>query len=308
MRRDSSSERLTGLLLAAGWIVLVGLGIALVYFGFFRSPGRVAGPSPTPPPATLMPTVPALPTAAPTVTPSPAPTSTPLPSPTPAPIGLTVTPSTARVLVDGDVNVRSGPGTDYAILGTLTAGTEARVTGRSGGWWQIDYNGAPGWVFGEIVTAVDTAGVPEVQPPAAPTAAPTAAATPTSPAPTATPTSGAPPASETRGLVVNNYAVEGAPGPFATGAPIWFNIDITNPTAEEIQYLALGTWVEETGQYQKSYFAVPPAYPSFVPGQRFTHRDSIAIPVAGTYRLWLAIQFKDGVGVRLAGPVTVTVQ
>ncbi len=308
MRREPRSDRLTGLLLVAGWIVLVGLGAALVYFGFFRPSARVAEASPTPPPATLTPTVPALPTAPPTAAPSPAPTSTPLPSPTAAPMGQMATPSTARVRVDGEVNVRSGPGTNYAILGTLTAGTEARVTGRSGGWWQIDYNGAPGWVFGEIVTAVDTEGVPEVQPPAAPTAASTPVATSTPLPPTATPTSGAPPASETRGLVVNNYSVEGAPGPFAAGAPIWFNIDLTNSTGDEIQYLALGTWVEETGQYQKSYFAVPPAYPSFMPGQRFTHRDSIAIPNPGTYRLWLAIQFKDGAGVRLAGPVTVTVQ
>ena len=129
------------------------------------------------------------------------------------------TPAAAKVTVTDQINVRSGPGTEYTLLGTLGGGSEAPVIGRSGGWWQITYNGAPAWVFGEIVTAANTDGVPEVQAPPRPTAAPTAIPAPTAVPPTATPSSGAAPASETRGIVVNSYRVEGAPGPYGAGAP-----------------------------------------------------------------------------------------
>ncbi|MFQ5398552.1 MAG: SH3 domain-containing protein [Anaerolineae bacterium] len=39
-----------------------------------------------------------------------------------------------------DLNVRSGPGTNYPALTALTAGTNARILGKSpdGGWWKIE--------------------------------------------------------------------------------------------------------------------------------------------------------------------------
>ncbi len=305
--KSSSSGRLTTVALVVGWIVLLCLGGALVYFGFFRPTGRPAGPTATPALPTLAVTK-SLATAAPTLTPTSRPTATPQPTATPIP--PSPTPAVAKVQVTEEVNVRSGPGTEYTRLGSLTGGSEARVTGRSGNWWQIEYNGGAGWVFGDIVTAVNTSGVPEVQAPPRPTAAPTAIPAPTAVPPTATPSSGAAPPSQTRGLVVNSYRVEGAPGPYSqggSGAEIWFDIDITNSSGNEIPYLALGTWVQETGQFQKSYFATPPDYPSFMPGQHFQHRDHIFIKGAGSYRLWLAIEFKDEVSVLLYGPVNVTI-
>jgi len=69
------------------------------------------------------------------------------------------------------VNVRSGPGTNYAHLGYLDPGAQAEVIGRYGDWWQIRYNDAPGWVFGELVTVSNADSVPQVEPPAASTAA-----------------------------------------------------------------------------------------------------------------------------------------
>ena len=52
-------------------------------------------------------------------------------------------------------NVRSGPGTDFAILGTASAGQQFSVTGRNlaGDWWQIDFEGQNGWIFAPLVTA-----------------------------------------------------------------------------------------------------------------------------------------------------------
>jgi chitinase len=45
------------------------------------------------------------------------------------------------------VNVRSGPGSSYAMLGTAAKGSVYTVTGRSGSWYQINYNGKAGYVY-----------------------------------------------------------------------------------------------------------------------------------------------------------------
>jgi hypothetical protein len=105
-----------------------------------------------------------------------------------------------------------------------------------------------------------------------------------------------------RGLIVNAYRLE-RHGPFGSGADIWFHFSVTNSTNDTISYQALGTWVEETGQFQKSW-----TYSSLGPGAVLRHRDNINISEPGEYNLWLAIQFSDGTGVRLSGPIPVSVQ
>lgn len=46
------------------------------------------------------------------------------------------------------LNVRQGPGVVYGVIGQLQLGQEVNVTGKlaDNSWWQIDFNGAPGWV------------------------------------------------------------------------------------------------------------------------------------------------------------------
>jgi uncharacterized protein YraI len=71
-----------------------------------------------------------------------------------------------------EINIRSGPGTDYNILGKLLPGMTVSVTGKNdaGTWWRIDYNNAPGWVSAELVnTQGDTAPVQAQQVAPAPT-------------------------------------------------------------------------------------------------------------------------------------------
>ena len=73
------------------------------------------------------------------------------------------------------VNIRTGPGTNYSLEGSAQVGETFRVTGKNaeGSWWQIDYNGQTGWVFGQLVTATGAEGVAVAQNiPAPPTAAP----------------------------------------------------------------------------------------------------------------------------------------
>ncbi|HAJ38561.1 MAG TPA: hypothetical protein DCL15_23075, partial [Chloroflexi bacterium] len=73
------------------------------------------------------------------------------------------------------VNIRSGPGTTYSLLGSEQQGSTFRITGKNpeGTWWQIDYKGSPGWVFGQIVAVTGGEGVAVAENIApAPTAAP----------------------------------------------------------------------------------------------------------------------------------------
>ncbi len=97
----------------------------------------------------------------------------------------------------GSVNVRSGPGTNYAPpLGTIGREGQYSVSGRSsdGGWYQIDYNGAPGWVAGSVTRrGGDCAALPTVAAPPLPSQGSSGtAATPESGGPASTPEAGGP--------------------------------------------------------------------------------------------------------------------
>lgn len=45
------------------------------------------------------------------------------------------------------VRVRSGPGTSYSILGVCDTGDTLSVTGESGDWYQVSYNGSTAYVY-----------------------------------------------------------------------------------------------------------------------------------------------------------------
>jgi hypothetical protein len=95
-------------------------------------------------------------------------TEEPTPEPTP-------TPQSAQLVLNDSVNIRSGPGTAYGLLGTESQGSTYRITGKSpdGAWWQIDYNGRTAWVFGQLAAVTGGEGVAVAQDiPPAPTAAP----------------------------------------------------------------------------------------------------------------------------------------
>lgn len=196
-----------------------------------------AGPEPTPLPPTsepraLVPTFTATPAEPPTATPAP-PTDTPAPAPVAAAIttsttvtttaALTtattvsttaaITPSTAvtsptttgaapakLTVNDPIINVRSGPGTTYGLVGTAEANQSFEIIAKTqaGDWWQICcVNGQQGWVFGELARVENTEAVPvaaNIAPPPV-AAAPTPTPQPVAAAPTATPQPAAPPPS-----------------------------------------------------------------------------------------------------------------
>jgi len=159
-----------------------------------------APPTKTPKP-TFTPTPDASPTPEvfPTATALPAtatPEATETPEPTATPTELPVATLTAL----RNANVRSGPGTQYARLGTITAGETAEIIGRTraGDWWQFEFDGDPAWISADLVSTSGPADAVEIAqnipapPPTArpqprPTSPPAQPTAPPAPPPTAAP-------------------------------------------------------------------------------------------------------------------------
>lgn len=70
-------------------------------------------------------------------------------------------------MVTQKVNVRSGPGVEYELLGGLNSNDLVTITGEdaAGGWLQIEFASSPdgkGWVAAEFLQAVDIESVPSI--------------------------------------------------------------------------------------------------------------------------------------------------
>ena len=65
------------------------------------------------------------------------------------------------------LNVRSGPGTTYSKVGTLSKGSKVEVLSESNGWSKINYNGKEAYVSSQYLSKVtsNTPSTPEVTPP-----------------------------------------------------------------------------------------------------------------------------------------------
>lgn len=105
---------------------------------------------------------PAEPEATPEPTPEPTPVPTPEPTPVPEYEGLSVQPTTyynegeqpTYTVTDGNnLNMRSGPGTDYDKIGQVPAstGVTALGTNEDGSWVVVNYNGTYGWLKTEFL-------------------------------------------------------------------------------------------------------------------------------------------------------------
>jgi hypothetical protein len=91
---------------------------------------------------------------------------------------VTSTPMSSWITVRNDadmpqINVRSGPGTEYDGIGVLLMNQQAPALGRTSGgdWILIEYAGVPGsqgWVYSPLVI-LGGADLPIIEPPATPT-------------------------------------------------------------------------------------------------------------------------------------------
>ncbi|MGN0376351.1 MAG: SH3 domain-containing protein [Suilimivivens sp.] len=60
--------------------------------------------------------------------------------------------------VVSDVNVRSGPSTDYEKIGTVRQGDALVITGKThDDWYRIEFQGTEGFVYGQYIRVVSTA-------------------------------------------------------------------------------------------------------------------------------------------------------
>lgn len=111
-----------------------------------------------------------------------------LPAPPPEP----ATP-TGRVVGTQGLNVRTGPGTNFPVIGVASLGDEGEIVGRSadGRWWAVAVPSAPngiGWVSADFVAATNAEDVPVIAAPPPPPPTPTRVPpTPAPQLPTATP-------------------------------------------------------------------------------------------------------------------------
>ncbi|MCB0209578.1 MAG: PKD domain-containing protein [Anaerolineae bacterium] len=134
-------------------------------------------------------------------------------------------PTVAQLTTTANLNVRSGPGTDYDILGVLLLGQSAEIIGRNAEatWWQVKYPSATqdfGWVSAQFVQASNIANVPIVTAPPAPTPVPAT--------PTATPEPGVI-ITDWRGEYYNNETLSGSPVVVRNDVAISFDWGLGSP-------------------------------------------------------------------------------
>ncbi|MGJ3238628.1 MAG: SH3 domain-containing protein [Anaerolineae bacterium] len=69
-----------------------------------------------------------------------------------------------------NANVRSGPGTNYEVVGAIADDSQYIATGQNSGWYNISYNGQSAWVAASVVTASGNCNLPFADAPPAPSA------------------------------------------------------------------------------------------------------------------------------------------
>lgn len=155
------------------------------------------------------------------------PAGTPTPTVTPATPTATV-PTNPSLTTKTDLNVRSGPGIQYDLLGLLPAGVTVEIIGReeTRQWWQIRFSPAAdgiGWVAADpaFSTTANVDNVAIAQVPPTPTGTPTPTNTPVPP--TSTPTVTSIPASPT-----STFTPTFTPTPTGQPTTIDFNVSPTN--------------------------------------------------------------------------------
>jgi serine/threonine protein kinase len=125
------------------------------------------------------------------VVPESSPANTPASTPTPVPTD-TPAPQTPQAIIQQEIEVRSGPGDDYPLLGLLPPNASVEITSRdqSGDWWQIETSlgtDNQGWIRADeeaaIASNIDTLPIAV----APPTSTPPPTETATVPPPTETP-------------------------------------------------------------------------------------------------------------------------
>ena len=62
------------------------------------------------------------------------------------------------MIINGPLNVRTGPGTGYDLITTFKTGTTVSIIASSNGWYRVSANGVTGYVHGGYVVVLDNVG------------------------------------------------------------------------------------------------------------------------------------------------------
>ena len=264
-----------------------------------RTPLPTFTPTPQGPVVDVAATDAAATAAAAAVPPTPAPTNTSAEPPPPTQPAATPTPDAATATTSQAINVRGGPGTNYAIIGAAQPGTVFTIKGKdpTGAWWQVDYQGRDGWLFGQLVSAQNTGAVAVAQnipAPPPPTATPIPAPTqppaqPTQP-PAAQPTQ--PPAPSTKYKF--NIAVVGKCERQPAGT--WFEGRTYIGGQPANGYKVVFSYGPDAPPITSPVISGPhPGYPGWQTGY-YSHIINANGPKAGDWYVWVV----DDAGVRIS--------
>jgi hypothetical protein len=185
---------------------------------------------------------------------------------------------------------RSGPGTNYEVLGSMAVNEQHPIVGRTqdGSWVAVQYT--PTRVVWIATSLVDIqngviGGIPVRNTPAPP-----ATATPIPPTPvpaTFTPvftaTSAAPVANTVKGIRGDYMRLRSTS--VGVNGQIWFEFKVTNTTGDTVSYAGLGPVV--VGVKSKSSWGDE----KLGPNQVLAADDHFEIGTAGTYTVYLGICF-----------------
>lgn len=227
----------------------------------------------------------------------PAPTDTPVEEPAPAEPTATPTPETAQATASQGMNVRSGPGTNYQILGAAQPGDRFVIKGKdpTGAWWQVDYNGRDGWVFGQLVSAQNTGAVAvaeNIPAPPPPTATPVPQPTQPPAAPTQPPAAQPTPAPSTKykfNIVVTSRCERQPAGN-------WFEGRTYIGGQPANGYKVVFSYAPDAPPITAPVISGPhPGYPGWNTGY-YSHIVNATSPKAGDWYVWIV----DDAGVRIS--------
>lgn len=198
-----------------------------------------------------------------------APDSTATPEPTATPDGVVIT-ITARPFQ----NVRSGPGTQYEVIGQVTEGTQIQPIGsnRDNSWVVIDFRGRQGWlsvsimdVFGNLNT------LPMIDPPPTPT-------------PGFTPT---PMPSQDPNLIIESASV--SPSPIIAGQPFNVNVVVRNAGATNAGEFAIAATFPPNSAYAATIV------PGLGAGQSTTATLTATLSNTGSYSVMIIADLNNQV-------------
>lgn len=116
--------------------------------------------------------------------------------------------NTLYQITASSLNVRSGAGTNYSVIGYLQKGEQVNVTGTSGSWYKISYNGTTGYIsstYCQKVTSSETVTTDTTKAPV--TVEPTTTTTTEAPKATTTTTTAADKKTETTTETVSSLGV-----------------------------------------------------------------------------------------------------